>query len=238
DDIRGGMEIDGLAKLVEFMKQGGLLITEGSTAAIFPEYGIASGVAVEEPSQLFARGSILRSTIADAGSPIVYGYGTEVPVYFNQSPVLNAGGNRSTPPAGSGGFGQNITPNATPLRIIPFDPEPGDVSDQPGQRTRTTPPERPRAEDVDRVAQQTGGLSAARPRVVMQFAQDPGQLLLSGTLAGGQTLAGRAAAIDEKIGNGHVVMFAIRPFWRWQTQGTFGLGFNAIMNWNDLDAGN
>ena len=32
-------------------------------------------------------------------------------------------------------------------------------------------------------------------------------------------------------------MFAIRPFWRWQTQGTYTLGFNAIMNWNDLDAG-
>jgi len=33
------------------------------------------------------------------------------------------------------------------------------------------------------------------------------------------------------------VMFAIRPFWRWQTQGTFFLGFNTILNWNDLDAG-
>ena len=32
-------------------------------------------------------------------------------------------------------------------------------------------------------------------------------------------------------------MFAFRPFWRWQTQGTFAMGFNAIMNWNDLDAG-
>ena len=35
----------------------------------------------------------------------------------------------------------------------------------------------------------------------------------------------------------HIVMFALRPFWRWQTQGTYMLGFNAIMNWNDLDAG-
>jgi zinc carboxypeptidase len=237
DDIRGGMEVEGLAKLVEFVRQGGLLITEGSTATIFPEYGITSSVTVEEPSQLFARGSILRSTIADASSPIVYGYDPEVPVYFNQSPVLSVGGNRGNAPTGSGGFGQNITPNATPLRITPFEPEPSDASDQPAQRTRTTPPERPRAEDVDRVAQQTGGPSPARPRVVMQFATDPGQLLLSGTLAGGQALAGRAAAIDEKIGNGHIVLFAIRPFWRWQTQGTFGLGFNAIMNWNDLDAG-
>jgi hypothetical protein len=32
-------------------------------------------------------------------------------------------------------------------------------------------------------------------------------------------------------------MFALRPFWRWQTQGTFFLAFNAILNWNHLDAG-
>jgi hypothetical protein len=32
-------------------------------------------------------------------------------------------------------------------------------------------------------------------------------------------------------------MFAIRPFWRWQTQGTYMLGFNTILNWNDLNAG-
>ena len=62
-------------------------------------------------------------------------------------------------------------------------------------------------------------------------------MLLSGTLANGQFLANRAAALDSPLGKGHVVMFAIRPFWRWQTQGTYTLGFNAIMNWNDLDAG-
>jgi hypothetical protein len=43
--------------------------------------------------------------------------------------------------------------------------------------------------------------------------------------------------VDASIGTGHVVMFAIRPYWRWQTQGTYFLGFNAIMNWNDLSAG-
>ena len=32
-------------------------------------------------------------------------------------------------------------------------------------------------------------------------------------------------------------MFAIRPFWRWQTQGTYILGLNTLMHWNDLNAG-
>ena len=71
----------------------------------------------------------------------------------------------------------------------------------------------------------------------MQFPASADDMLLSGTLEGGSTLANRAQLVDETIGQGHVVMFAIRPFWRWQTQGTYAMGFNAIMNWNDLDAG-
>jgi len=71
----------------------------------------------------------------------------------------------------------------------------------------------------------------------MQFPSSPDDMLLSGVLSGGQALANRAQIIDAPLGQGHVVMFAIRPFWRWQTQGTFFLGFNTILNWNDLDAG-
>ena len=71
----------------------------------------------------------------------------------------------------------------------------------------------------------------------MQFPANANDMLLSGTLAGGEALQSRAQVVDAPIGKGHVVMFAIRPFWRWQTQGTYFLGFNALLNWNDLDAG-
>ena len=71
----------------------------------------------------------------------------------------------------------------------------------------------------------------------MRFPANPSDMLLSGTLANGDGLANRAAIIDAPLGKGHVVMFALRPFWRWQTQGTYTLGFNAILNWNALDAG-
>ncbi len=77
----------------------------------------------------------------------------------------------------------------------------------------------------------------SRPRTVLAFPRNPDDMLLSGALVGGQVLSGRAQVLDAPLGDGHVVMFAIRPFWRWQTQGTFFLGFNAILNWNDLDAG-
>jgi hypothetical protein len=62
-------------------------------------------------------------------------------------------------------------------------------------------------------------------------------MLLSGTLENGELLSKRAQLVDESIGKGHIVLFAIRPFWRWQTQGTYAIGFNALMHWNDLGAG-
>ena len=148
DDIRGGMGVEGLVELAKFVQEGGTLITEGSTATIFPEYGITTGVTVEEPAQLFVRGSILRGGFTDMKSPIAYGYeGADLPVYFNQAPVLNAGRRRlrrvrrrrggapRTNP--NAGVGQNVTPNALPLRISAVrraDAEPGAAGRRPSGR--------------------------------------------------------------------------------------------------------
>ena len=240
DDIRGGMGLEGLMNLAKFVQEGGTLITEGSTSTIFPAYAVTAGVTVESPAQLFVRGSILRSKWSDPKSPLAYGYeGADLPVYFNQDPVLNAGGGGI--PAEFAGFfggaganaglGQNVTPNATPVHISPFEAE--DAAAKAGQ-----PPQADAAAQFRNMARQFGvSFDEARPRVVLSFPQNPNDMLLSGTLANGQFLSNRAALVDAPLGKGHVVMFAIRPFWRWQTQGTFSLGFNAIMNWNDLDAG-
>jgi hypothetical protein len=239
DDIRGGMGLEGLAELAKFVREGGTLITEGSTASIFPDYGLVADVTVEQPAQLFVRGSILRGRLADRLSPIAYGYeGSDVPIYFNQAPVLNAGGTGgrgAVPPQNpNAGLGQIITPNAVPPQISPFEADAGNRGD-------AEPNDRPRAEETTEVRERAQGGTPAReafrPRVVIQFGSEPRELLLSGTLANGQLLANRAAVVDARLGDGHLVMFAIRPFWRWQTHGTYTLGFNAIMNWNDLDAG-
>ncbi|HEV8197560.1 MAG TPA: M14 family zinc carboxypeptidase [Gemmatimonadales bacterium] len=247
DDIRGGMGLEGLMELYKFVQEGGTLITEGSTATIFPEYNLTAGISVETPAQLFARGTILRGVITDTKSPLVYGYdGTQLPVYFNQSPVLTlagAAGFAGFGGAGIPGVGQNTTPMATRLQLSPY----GTVVAEPAPATAAG---NARPSGGGAGAGGAGGgaggagafgqaaqPAAERPRVVMQFPASADEMLLSGTLAGGQALVGRPQLIDASIGRGHVVMFAIRPFWRWQTQGTYFLGFNAILNWNDLNAG-
>jgi hypothetical protein len=93
-----------------------------------------------------------------------------------------------------------------------------------------TSTEVPEDQDPDLTREQ----ARARPRVVLSFHQKRDSLRLSGLLVAGEELAGRAAVLDAPVGQGHVVFFAIRPFWRWETQGSFALAFNAILNWNDL----
>ena len=74
-----------------------------------------------------------------------------------------------------------------------------------------------------------------RARVILRFHSQPDSLLMSGLLVGASDMAGKAAVIDAPVGRGHVVMFAIRPMWRYQTQGSFAMVLNAMANWNNLD---
>ncbi len=243
DDIRGGMGIEGLGELANFVREGGTLIVEGSTATIFPSFGITSGVTVESPAGLFVRGSVMRGILSDKKSPITYGYeGTQLPVYFNQDPVLSAGGGGvpaefATFLGGGGGPSQNVTPMAAKQQMSPWvgDSAAPAPAARGGAGAGTANSD---AAALLAMARQFGLVNdEARPRVVMTFPQNPNDMLLSGVLQNGQGLAGKAQVVDAPVGKGHVVMFAIRPFWRWQTQGTYFLGFNTILNWNDLDAG-
>jgi hypothetical protein len=76
--------------------------------------------------------------------------------------------------------------------------------------------------------------AAARPRVILRFHQSADSLGVSGMLNNPADLQGRPAIVDAPLGSGHVVMFAIRPFWRHETQGSWALALNAIANWNHL----
>ncbi|HVS59379.1 MAG TPA: M14 family zinc carboxypeptidase [Gemmatimonadaceae bacterium] len=73
-----------------------------------------------------------------------------------------------------------------------------------------------------------------RAHVILRFHDKADSLLVSGLLAGGDELTGKAAVVDAPVGSGHIVMFGIRPLWRWESQGSFALALNAIANWEHL----
>ena len=56
-------------------------------------------------------------------------------------------------------------------------------------------------------------------------------------IVGGNEIAEKPAVVDVPHGKGHVVLFANNPMWRDETMGSFFLVFNAVMNYDHLDAG-
>jgi hypothetical protein len=50
----------------------------------------------------------------------------------------------------------------------------------------------------------------------------------------GEEMAGKAAVVDVPMGKGHIVMFSIRPMWRFEPHGSFALVLNAMANWDSL----
>jgi hypothetical protein len=64
-----------------------------------------------------------------------------------------------------------------------------------------------------------------------------GSPLLSGYLLGEQVLQGHAAAVDVRLGEGHVVLIGFRPQWRGQPHGTFRALFNAALFHGGVAAG-
>jgi hypothetical protein len=89
DDIRGGMTLRGVLNLQKFVEDGGLFVPITSVSQIPIDYGITSGVTIQESRTLQARGSVYNATFADRKSPIAYGYGETLQVYFNQAPLIS-----------------------------------------------------------------------------------------------------------------------------------------------------
>ena len=64
---------------------------------------------------------------------------------------------------------------------------------------------------------------------VLASYQAEGSPLRSGYLLGEKYLNGKAAAVDVKLGDGHVILLGFRPQWRGQPFGSFRMLFNAIL---------
>jgi hypothetical protein len=69
--------------------------------------------------------------------------------------------------------------------------------------------------------------------VLMQF---PGteRSVLSGLMKGVAEIKGRPAVADVPVGQGHVILFATNPCYRWQNLGEFNMLANAILYWSGL----
>lgn len=240
DDIRGGLGADGLAELKKFVEQGGTLIGDGSTVEMLAQYGIAAGVSVAETPKLYTKGAVMRGVFKDKASPLAYGYaGGEMPVYFSQAPVLKVGGAGRgmayfDPNAPGSNIAQKVTPNETMGHVSAWQPEDGAA--KASKPANADVPNSPFGSALP--VSRTGGAEPTQhPRVVMSFPAKAEDILLSGMLSGGEALQNNALLVDVPQGKGHMVLYALRPFWRWQTQGSYFLGFNAIINWDHLDAG-
>lgn len=233
EDMRPGLAWSGLANLQKFVQQGGVFITVDDTSNFAVSYGFTPGVAIARANRLKAVGDILRMKTVDAASPIAYGYGDSLAMYCANGPIFNlsniAGGRGGAPPRPSRATG----------RGTPDDP------DTVQGRAPVEIPETPKAEiwqALPLTDEQRRNAAAAlipadqKPRVVLRYA-DMKDLFVSGLLDGGEEIAQHAAVIDVPSGRGHVILFSTNPIWRGQTKGSYFLVLNAILNFDNLNAG-
>lgn len=236
DDMRPGLGWAGLESLQEFVRKGGTLITANDTANFAVTFGFTPGVSVNPSRALKVTGSALRSKMVDAASPIMYGYGDNLAIFASNPPIfalsnsMAGGGRRSE---GGGEARERPTGRGTV-----------DDPDVPQGRAPVEIPEEPRGEPWEATPLTSEQMRnpvfvippAARPRVVLRYA-NANELLVSGLLDGGSELAQRPAIVDAPFGQGHVVLFSNNPMWRAETRGSYFLVFNAILNFDNLQAG-
>ncbi|HMG74008.1 MAG TPA: M14 family zinc carboxypeptidase [Pyrinomonadaceae bacterium] len=233
EDMRPGLGWNGLMNLQKFVQNGGVLITSMDTSDFAVTYNFTPGVSIGRAQRLRAVGDILRIKAVDSTSPIAYGYGDSLAMYCSNGPIFNIGNTVGGGGGRRGGGGQRATGRGTP-----------DDPDTVQGRPPVEAPEMPRAEVwqalplTDEQRRNNGGIipPQMRPRVVLRYA-DSRELFVSGLLDGGDEIAQHPAVIDAPYGNGHVVLFSTNPFWRGQTSGSYFLVFNAILNFDNLNAG-
>ena len=93
DDIRLGMQMEGLLNIRNFVQHGGVFVAATGSADFLITNNLAKGVTSARPGATTrVVGSLLRTTIADAGSPIMYGIPANLAVYSDRGETINAGG--------------------------------------------------------------------------------------------------------------------------------------------------
>jgi hypothetical protein len=234
DDIRPGLGYSGLANLQNFVKRGGVFIGTMDTADLAVSTGFTPGVSIQRSSRLRAIGDILKTKFVDQTSPIAYGYSDTLSIYCFNGPIFNI----SNIAGGGGGRRRPSNDRVTGRGTLD---DPDVVQGRPPAETPEPPPSSEVWEAAPITEDQRRNLvglipPALRPRVVLRYG-DNRELLVSGLLDGGDEIAQHAAVIDSPLDKGHVILFSNNPFWRGQTSGSYFLVFNAILNFDSLNAG-
>ncbi len=232
DDMRGGLELEGILHLRDFINDGGLFVTLTSSSVLPIHFGLASGVSIRETQELWARGGVFKADVSDKTSPIVYGYDDSLGVYFSQSPVLAMGGGGGFRGGMGGRFGASTgRPTGRGSADDPDIPQgrARDLGQQSVEEFRKA-----QREEEPSTGRSQPPTPAARPRAILSFTRNVDDLLISGGLANGEELAGTPTLIDVTLGKGHIVLFGFNPMWRHETHGSFFLVFNAMLNYDNL----
>jgi hypothetical protein len=233
-DMRPGLGWDGVAKLQEFVVKGGVLLTATDTSQFALSTGLADGVSATNPDKMKIVGAIIGTRVVDATSPIAYGYDEKVSAYCDNGPIFSVnsllGSRRRHPPAESNqrptGRGTKDDPDfvvGRPATEIPEEPEreqwevPTPTDEQLRNNPRVIPP-------------------ADRARVILRYA-DAKDLLISGLAEGGNDIAQHPAVLDVPNGSGHVILLSINPIYRGETENTYSLVLNVLLNFDSLNAG-
>lgn len=232
DDIRPGLGWSGVANLQSFVRRGGLLITAMNTSEFATNLGMTAGVTIARQQRLKAPGTIVRAKFVDGTSPIAYGYGEGLSVFYAEGPIFNlsnlAGGRGGRPSEGERPTGRGTAEDADVVQGRP-------PTDKPEVATAETWEAQPLT--AEQLRNNYYVIPAnQRPRVVLRFAGNR-ELLVSGLLGSGGEVAEHAAVIDVPLDLGHIVLFSNNPIWRGETQGSYFLVFNAILNFDNLNAG-
>ena len=238
DDMRGGLELQGVLNLQRFVEQGGTLVTMTSSSLLPIHFGMGGGVRIADTPNLWAPGGVFRTATADTASPLVYGYGEETGVYFNRGPVF-ADGVRNPALARTA---DEPAASTTARRSGRGGIDEDDIVQGRARDLGQASVEEFRRQQGEEAAQGSGGgpfgaQAAVTARTVLRFASEPASLLISGGLAHPAELAHAPALVDVPLGRGHIVMFSFNPFWRSQTLGSYALVFNALLHHGNLGAG-
>ncbi len=187
EDITGGLGLEGVTALEQFVRKGGTLITLGSGSRLVTDFGLLSGVSAKSAPDLVCPGTLVSGWVRQENNPVVYGI-DEYPALYQSTMTLFEVGK----------FMRSRV-------VMQFGTElPKDVMNDMTDEERQAHKDR----------------------------QKDHNLRISGLLKGGKVLDGTAAIVDSPLGKGRVVLFAFNPLYRWMSQASFPMVFNALLNWD------